>query len=247
MRLNPYWVLLAVCIWIVFCLVLVEQLVWNQVHGDYTEYLGVRIESEKPDICITEPEDPKIDFWNRGLFNATLSALVEWEWKLNQTGKNFDMKYHLLLNKTHFDKSVADFKWCDVFLVYERVTDDKTLGFTSFHFNDSRHKYSMIVIYTSAFEQRSVIDIGKKEIIQQTKYLNFSQSFVNRVVKHEFGHALGLDHQIKTIEDNYNSIMKPHLTNKNELTHHDIEAVLKLYPNGFQRFYNYLTPERYIP
>lgn len=216
-------------------------------YGDYLEYNNFHIESEKPDICITEPEDPTIDFYNMGYFNATMLAVAEWEYRLLKENTNFDMNIHYILNKTHHNKNFDDFRWCDVFVLFEKQSDTRTLGFTAYKFNDSKHKFSMIVIYTQQNYTKNIIDIGRHEIVEKSFFEVFDLKFVNKIVKHEFGHALGLGHKFRTIDNHFDSIMKPYPGKINIITKHDIQAVKLLYPDGFQRFYNEPIPELYSP
>ena len=101
----------------------------------------------------------------------------------------------------------------------------------------------MITVYTG-FEKQ-VINIGTKSIYSLV--FNFTHNTISTIIKHEFGHALGLDHKIETSENNFKSIMHPNAADMGNITTHDVKAVKLLYPNGFQKYYNTAKPERYEP
>jgi len=234
----------------------------NFAYADYTEWIGLRIPYSKPNVCIFEAENKKVDFTKRHLYDKTKKWIQEaWIDKLNKytDSNNWDVTYEFISNATHFNKKITDFYQCHVMIVFdaENLLTSKDLtdaqGFTSFDHSNSRHKWAFIDIFTWTPTNEidlGVIDIGKLKQNEDGSYEiplgdvliyePLTDEAIRIVVQHEFGHAIGLGHYTETLTYEYDSLMTPSVDfklkdkslKKFHSTEDDIKAVIQLYGKG---------------
>src|SRR3990172_350126 len=139
----------------------------NLAYADYTEYMKIRIESNNPNVCVFEAENPQVDFAKRGLYKKTVKWISEWSKQLEKeaNGGNWDFTYEFIHNSTHFDKKPTDFPQCNVLIVFDAenlnpIESDLGMaqGYTSFDYRSSTHKFSFIDIFT--FAPTNEINLG---------------------------------------------------------------------------------------
>ena len=227
--------------------------------------VGVKIQEVEPEICYIEPEDDYVRerFWKEDWFSITADAINEWRNELQQETEQIEgwtWNYRVYLLQDHIDKEVYDkeFRACNVFIFFERTADDGRLGQTGYFYNDSFFGYTQITIYAETFVPGKIqIHLGetpKESTVQraQDDLVEISAENIAKVAQHEFGHALGLEHQYLIVgAPKSSSIMQPYLDpilfNEDRfITQDDVEAVIVLYgQNGFGGWNNPIK-ERFI-
>jgi hypothetical protein len=202
--------------------------------------------SAPPEFCIIEFTDSLLPGANDRLYQITQDAIQEWENKLvRYTGERqgWDFTYKIISQEQYDDIFSADI--CDVTIYFERepTTDveSTTAGhtFAMFGFADITIFYlEPVWIYNGQIE---IINGVKYEIADISHYKNSLDPFNDETIKHEIGHALGLDHypakssEIKKQNGIYlaPSIMtlseNSFLIDRMEITDYDIRSIVNLY------------------
>ena len=189
------------------------------------------------------------------IYNATKSAVMEWETKLNEKG-DWSFPIYEYPFETHDQKEARDFPNCNVFITFEKMIDGKALGTAGLDFSHSKHKFSYITIslwhYPQTTFKITIGDTPKTEVYEfEPKPLPIGD--IRNIILHEFGHSLGLGHYTivdrgcTTQECSDRSIMYPSLhTFANQtktVTSEDIQMVYEIHgEDGF----GYPNPP-YIP
>lgn len=244
----------------------------NIAHADYTDWLKIRIESDKPNVCIFEAESAKVDFNKRSIYKKTVEWIKKWSKELKKEDKigNWDFTYELILNSTHFDKKEDDFTQCNIMILFDAENlsppeSDLNMaqGYTYFDYSHSTHKYAVIDVFTWSPTNTIVLQEldpnnmkknpdGSVQIPLTFKYKPVSDDAIRIVLQHEFGHAMGLGHWTDTTTNDFTSIMMPSFnpTSKKDvlkaikITPDDIKALIELYgKNGFSKNYHDPVPE----
>ena len=235
---------------------------------DYSYYyktIGVKLQEVEPEICYIEPEDEYVRdrFWKEDWFEITANSINEWKYNLQQETsiiEGWNWNYRLYLLDQHVDKNIYDkeFRACNVFVFFERMSEEGKLGQTGYYYNNSFYGYTVITIYAESFIlgdfQITLGDTPENTTITRAHddLIELSAQTIGKVAQHEFGHVLGLEHQYLIINaPGSNSIMQAYLDplTLNEdrfITQDDIDAAVILYGhNGFGGWNNPIK-ERFI-
>ncbi len=170
-----------------------------------------------PDICIMEPDDPEVReaFHRLEYARGVTEGVAVWdqgvnymaEWYDSPKGRSweFDVKY--IPVEDHGDKNLDYYITCNIFVLFFGANDTprddlgmKALGYTSYDFAKSTHKYAVIGIFTIATPSSDTVAFN---LNPDPKYWTDSEvgdpvrlgyGTVRQIFVHEFGHALGLGH-----------------------------------------------------
>ena len=235
-----YALLFFICCMIVFAGIvgIANANMYNIIHG-----LSFR---DNPNVCIMLPDKSEITNWKE-IRDVTIDSVFDWQHKLERSGG--DWAFHILIFEwyEHADKHTSDFEECNIFIVFEKFNDnDNAIGTTSFDFSKSWHKWAFITVYTTGYNNHIEIDISKgldHKIELNVHRENFPIESIERIVKHEFGHGIGLEHYYNTLSCpescESESIMyhsfDPFSDVSVEITDLDIEMVYLIYgESGFK-------------
>ena len=231
----------------------------------YYKTIGIKLNEVKPEICFLEPEDEYVKkrFWKEGWFGISTISLNEWQWNLqNETGniEGWTWEFRMFLVDDHKDKDIRDpsFRECNVFIDFKKLSDDGILGQAASVYKNSFHGYTYITVWTqSELGGSTTFYIGEtfsesRVIKNPGEIIDISKQNIGKIIQHEFGHALGLEHQYRTLMgEKSNSIMVENLDiiGKNTdrfITDNDIQAVILMYgDDGFGGWNNPIR-EKYI-
>ena len=231
----------------------------------YYKTIGIKINEIKPEVCFFEPEDDYVNkrFWKENWFGIGADAINEWKYNLQQeTGviEGWTWDYKIFLLQDHVGKSTKDlaFRECNIFVVYEKLSETGVIGQAASHYENSFHGYTFITVWTQTTTGGSTtIYLGEsfnesKIIKNPGEVVDISKDNIGKILQHEFGHALGLEHQYRTLNGvASNSIMVENLDITKEnlnrfVTDNDIQAVILMYgEDGFGGWNNPIR-EKYI-
>lgn len=187
----------------------------QEAFGDYFKTLNIRF-TDNPVTCIFEPEYD-VAYFNTYTIQAVFDGIKEWEKTMNiSTGGDWYVPLYLYEWEEHIDKKVHDYINCDIVITFEKTNDlsrvgKSALGFTHFDHSWSKHKYSQIVVFTYNINTTHMIDLGDitdgSEIVINLEPKRMEDSDIKHIIKHEFGHAVGLLHHYSEGENK--SVMSP--------------------------------------
>ena len=220
---------------IIIILVLLPTSAYSEFNNTY-KFIGFKILGPDPTICIMEPDEliqPR--FWEVGFIDSILSASQEWVTTMNEVGGNWDFHYQFYFWEEHKDKAPSDFKQCNVFVIFHNTYRGSELGYTSYSYSQSNHKYAIVSIHTTIDVNH--IDVSEYDNIMVNN-VDLDLCIINKTILHEFGHVLGLGHYQNPYEKY--SIMTPFLNYREcdddrTITEIDIGMLVMLYgSDGFE-------------
>lgn len=189
----------------------------QEAFGDYFKTINIRF-TDNPTTCIFEPEYDE-EYFNQYQLYSVFTGIKEWENTMTlATGGDWYIPLYLYEWEEHIDKKVHDYLDCDIVITFEETNDlsrvGKTaLGYTHFDHSWSKHKYSQIVVFTYNINTPHMIDLGEikdnSEIVINLEPKRMEDSDIQHIIKHEFGHAVGLLHHYNTSGDENKSVMSP--------------------------------------
>ena len=206
-----------------------------------------------PVVCAFEFEDKELPIAEKQLLEETKNAVLEWKNKLTQfTGDedSWKMEYKVFpKEKQHDFFAESD---CDITIYFERdplLVVEVFAGYTDIYpFGLSE----ILILYLQPIFSDEVLN---SETLQNAEPIGLENSidlYVGETIRHEFGHALGLDHLPKeAISYDYkngipvgSSIMIDDLDGLPwnivfEITEYDLRALVNLYgEDGFEDPYS---------
>ena len=214
----------------------------QEAFGDYFKTINLRF-IDNPNVCIFEPEYDE-DYFNSEMIYSVFSGIKEWETTLEKSTKgDWYLPIYVYQWEDHIDKVVHDYLDCQIIVSFEQTNDGSrvgysALGYTYFDHSWSKHKYAHIVIFTETVRANQVIDIGNiedgDEIVIDLKTIRIPNSDIHHIMKHEFGHGVGLLHHYNSdISDENRSVMSPDFKPFTDyympIQPRDVHAMVELY------------------
>ena len=242
--------------WIVCIVSLVCFFSLNNAYGEDRFEILKFIHSYNPNVCIMEPDHAIQERFHNEVYNSTINSVLIWQNEMRAySDGDWFMPIYYHEYETHFDKVPEDFPNCNIFIEYRQYNGvdgnphkSKTaMGYTAFDFSKSWHKYSYVMVFFEIPQHNPKISlcIGCEDredatITIETEYETLPESTINRIIMHEFGHALGIGHYIDDGKKG-NSVyslmyptMEPFVENDSSLGLVDKEMLIMLYnDDGF--------------
>ncbi len=183
------------------------------------EFLPLAQTELVPDICIMEPDDPEVRkaFHQLGYQKAIGEGMFAWHdgvnkmalWFDSPKGKSWEFDVRYIPESDHRDRDLDYYITCNVFVLFfgqntNGLDSDrdgkKALGYTTYDFAKSTHKYAIIGIFTEAIPYNSNVifnldpDPANWIEAKQPEPERLGFGAVRQIFTHEMGHALGLGH-----------------------------------------------------
>lgn len=240
-------------------IVLIVSLVSFGIHYVYAEdtidTLGFE-HKNNPVTCIMEPPPIIQDRFHDSIFIMTYESVRMWSTEMHDyTGGDWFIPMRYYEYEDHFDKTPDDFRECNIFIEYRQYNGSdgnphqskSALGYTSFDFSSSLHQYAYVMVFFEVTQEnpRITLCIGcedkpETEVTMDITYLSMPDESINRIIMHEFGHALGIGHYVDDDRrsNNIDSLMYPSLdpfgTNTSMIEVLDKEVLVVIYEeDGF--------------
>ncbi len=177
-----------------------------------------------PNTCIMEPMPELQERFYNELLLTTYESVRMWTIEMDHfTNGNWYLPMQIIAYEEHHNKLISDYRECNIFIEFDKHNpgtrvQSTALGWTAYDHSKSVHPYAFIMIYTEALKETGNVSlcIGCDDELEQS--LEFSSEMqelderaIKRIIRHEFGHALGLGHYIedKDKSNNVDSLMYP--------------------------------------
>ena len=227
-------------------LTLLFSILITPVYAENYFYFEEHKLSSPPEFCIIKFDDPLLPGSSETLYQITQNSIQDWEDKLvRYTGEKQGWDFtSRIISKEEYNNIFSD-AICDITIYFEReptTEEEKTTAghtYAMFGFADITIFYLEPVWI---FEGRTETINGEiYEIANISHYKNSLDPYNNETIKHEIGHALGLDHYPAKNSEIVNqtgisiapSIMTlaqdDILVDRLEITEYDIRSVVNLY------------------
>jgi predicted Zn-dependent protease len=251
-------------------ILLIVTLVSFGIHYAYAEDTMNTLGFEhryNPVTCIMEPPPNIQDKFHDTMFAMTYESVRLWSTEMyDYTGGNWYIPMRYYEHEEHFDKTPDYFPECNIFIEYRQYNGSdgnphkskSALGYTSFDFSKSSHQYAYVMVFFEVTQENpkitlciGCVDKPETEVTVNIEYIPILDEAINRIIMHEFGHALGIGHYIDddTRLNNEDSLMYPTLdpfgTNTYTIEVLDKEVLIFLYhEDGFNGIWG--TPQRTV-
>ena len=230
------WITLWVVVAFSFMGLFASAYAWDYFKTLQTQFIV------NPKVCMMLP-DPEIEPRIEQLQNATNNALDEWQTKLeNKVDGNWTIYREAYVWEDHKDLTTDDFQHCGAFVNYSGQVDSfmaqhGILGTATTNLDKG---YYWLEIQTQVVKRTIQIQLGAtfNESTSGVKSVEAELPLtdIENIIKHEFGHALGLEHFYCNDKRNNcinDSIMYAKLdtfTNSTKpITERDINMVVRMY------------------
>jgi len=184
---------------IIFLIIGLITTSFQSTFGEQYYYAEYHKLTEPPVFCAGEFKDPLLPEAETILIEETKQAVFDWksglvEYTGNQEGWDFQFK------TVPEDYKASDVSDCDIFFYYKRQSNkdlDEPQGFSLNLLGFSGITiYYLENVYSGDIKE---IEIDGEKILSPviSHYENRVSPYIDFVIKHEIGHALGLDHPSK--------------------------------------------------
>ena len=174
-----------------------------------------------------------IDDISDGILTLTIETIYEWSSTMRDytDGSRFHdqngwhMETALVKYEDHNNLMVFDYPECNIFIEYSKentgqhIKNESALGYTQMDFSKSKHQWAYVMIYLDSIEigQKVHLCIGcddqeqKLELKVDLDARPMPVESIHKILRHEFGHAIGIGHYIEDQSDgnNVDSLMYP--------------------------------------
>jgi len=223
----------------------------NAIAWDYFKTMGTQF-TINPTVCMMLP-DPDVEPRIIQLQNATHNALDEWQNKLqDKIDANWAIYRQVYEWEDHKDLTTDDFPDCSAFVNYSGQLDSfmATHGILGIATVNLDKGYYWLEIQTQIIKRTIQFHLGAtfNESTSGVKSVEAELPLIDieNIIKHEFGHALGLEHfycndkRSNCIDD---SIMYGKLNTFSNSTKsvkdRDLNMIIRIYgPDGFGTLIN---------
>jgi hypothetical protein len=168
-----------------------------------------------------------------GILILTIDTIYEWSSSMRDYTENaphfkevgWYIPTKLVPYEEHHYLMVYDYPDCNIFIEYSKentgqhIDNKSALGYTQIDFSKSKHQWVYVMIYLDSIDvdQKIHLCIGcdnkeqKLEIKVDVNSKPMPKESIHKILRHEFGHALGIGHYIEDQADgnNVDSIMYP--------------------------------------